>query len=147
MQLQVNPCQMQPLEVFYKKCVLRCFTVWKVSIFGVILVRIFPHLDWIDTPCLSVFSPNAGNADQNNSEYGHFSRSVLDLHNDVSLKICNEIFKITSCDFSRFVLRLIDPGENKLLEFHPNIFLITLLFCIFLRKGWHNFQWVILIAK
>ena len=34
----------------------------KVSIFGVILVRIFLHLDWIrrDTPYLSVFSPNAG---------------------------------------------------------------------------------------
>ena len=44
--------------------------------------RIFPHLDWIwrDTPHLSVFSPNAGkcgkNADQNNSEYGHFLRSA-----------------------------------------------------------------------
>ena len=36
-------------------------TAWKVSIFGVILVRIFPHLDWIgrDTPYLSVLSPNA----------------------------------------------------------------------------------------
>ena len=43
---------------------------------------IFPHLDWIqkDSPYLSVFSPIAGkcgkNADQNNSEYGHFLRSV-----------------------------------------------------------------------
>ena len=39
---------------------------------------IFPHSDWMrrDTEYLSVFSPNAGkcdkNADQNNSEYGHF---------------------------------------------------------------------------
>ena len=34
----------------------------KVSIFEVILVRIFPHSDLIrrDTPYLSVFSPNAG---------------------------------------------------------------------------------------
>ena len=34
----------------------------KVSVFGVFLVRIFPHLDWIrrDTPYLSVFSPYAG---------------------------------------------------------------------------------------
>ena len=38
----------------------------------------YPHLDRIrrDTPYLSVFSPNSGkcgkNADQNNSEYGHF---------------------------------------------------------------------------
>ena len=37
-------------------------TAQKVAIFGVILVRIFPHSDWIrrDTPNLSVFSPNAG---------------------------------------------------------------------------------------
>ena len=28
-----------------------------------------------DTPYLSVCSPNAGNADQNNSEYGHFLHS------------------------------------------------------------------------
>ena len=36
-------------------------TAWRVSVFEVILVRIFPHLDWIgrDTPYLSVFSPNA----------------------------------------------------------------------------------------
>ena len=38
------------------------FAAWKVPIFGVILVRIFPHLDWIrrNTSYLSVFSPNAG---------------------------------------------------------------------------------------
>ena len=36
--------------------------VWKVSLFGVILVRIFPQLDWIrrDTPYLSAFSSNTG---------------------------------------------------------------------------------------
>ena len=36
-------------------------TAWKVSVFGVFLVSIFPHSDWIwrDTPYLSVFSPNA----------------------------------------------------------------------------------------
>ena len=45
--------------------------------------RIFPHLDWIwrDTEYLPVFSRNAGkcgkNADQNNSEYGLFLRSVV----------------------------------------------------------------------
>ena len=38
------------------------FAAWKVPIFGVILVGIFPHLDWIrrNTSYLSVFSPNAG---------------------------------------------------------------------------------------
>ena len=50
-------------------------TAWKMSSFGVILVLIIPHLEWIrwDTPYLSLFSPNE---DQNNSEYGHFLRSV-----------------------------------------------------------------------
>ena len=44
--------------------------------------RNFPHSDWIwrDTPYLSVFGPNARksgkNVDQNNSEYGLFSRSA-----------------------------------------------------------------------
>ena len=40
---------------------------WKVSIFGVIQVRIFLHLDWITRE----------NTDQNNSEYGHFLRSII----------------------------------------------------------------------
>ena len=37
-------------------------TAWKVSVFGVFLVSIFLHLDWIQrhTEYLSVFSPNAG---------------------------------------------------------------------------------------
>ena len=37
------------------------FTAWKVSIFGVILARIFLHSDWIrrDTSYLSIFSPKA----------------------------------------------------------------------------------------
>ena len=37
-------------------------TAWKVFVFGVFLVRIFPHSDWIrrDTKYLSVFSPNVG---------------------------------------------------------------------------------------
>ena len=36
-------------------------TAWKVSIFGIFLLRIFSHSDWIrrDTDYLSVFSPNA----------------------------------------------------------------------------------------
>ena len=47
-------------------------TAWKVSVFGIFLVRIFPYSDWIrrDASYLSVFSPNAGNAEQKNSEYG-----------------------------------------------------------------------------
>ena len=41
---------------------LHIATVWKVSVFGVFLVRIFSHSKWIcrDTEHLSVFSPNTG---------------------------------------------------------------------------------------
>ena len=37
-------------------------TAWKVFVFGVCLVHILPHLDWIlrDKEYLSVLSPNAG---------------------------------------------------------------------------------------
>ena len=49
-------------ETFGKFYLQNTFTVWKVSVFGVILVRIFPHLDLIrrDTPYLSIFSLNVG---------------------------------------------------------------------------------------
>ena len=55
-------------------------TALKVSVFGAILVLIFPAFSRIRTECgaiqyHSVFSPNTGecgkNADQNNSKYGH----------------------------------------------------------------------------
>ena len=53
------------------------YTSWKVSVFGVILVRIFPHSDWIqrDTLYHSYSVRMRENADQNNSEYGHFLRN------------------------------------------------------------------------
>ena len=46
---------------FTKSC-----TVQKVSVFGVILLRILPHSDSIRR--------DTQNTDQNNSEYGHFLR-------------------------------------------------------------------------
>ena len=46
---------------FTKSC-----TVQKVSVFGVILLRILPNSDWIRR--------DTQNTDQNNSEYGHFLR-------------------------------------------------------------------------
>ena len=73
-----NPLVSIFLSIIY---IPRRFTAWKVSVFGVILVRISLHLDWIqrDTPYLSVFSPNARkcgkNTDQNTSKYGHILRS------------------------------------------------------------------------
>ena len=53
-------------------------TAWKVSIFGLFLVRIFSHANWIrwDTSYLSIFSPNTEKYGPENSEYGYFSRSA-----------------------------------------------------------------------
>ena len=50
----------RPSYIIFSKS--HAITVWKVFVFGVFLVRVFPHSHWIrrDTPHLSVFSPNAG---------------------------------------------------------------------------------------
>ena len=42
-------------------------TAWKVSVFGIFLVHIFPHLDWIRRD-----TQNAVKTGQKNSEYGYF---------------------------------------------------------------------------
>ena len=47
-----------------KKCQNFINTAWKLSLFGVIQVHIFPHLDWMREI-----------ADQKSSEYEHFLRS------------------------------------------------------------------------
>ena len=58
----------------------KVFTAWKLSVFGVILVCIFPHSDWIrEFGKIRIISPYSvrvqENADQNNFEYGQFLRS------------------------------------------------------------------------
>ena len=66
----------------------------KVSLFGVILVHTFPHWDWIwrSTLHLSALSPYGENADQNNSEYGHFLHSVSS-----TVKQALKNFSLNSC--------------------------------------------------
>ena len=58
-----------------------------MSVFGVFLIRIFPHLERIrrDTKYLSIFSWYAGKKDQENTEYEHFSRGVSSGNEPVSL--------------------------------------------------------------
>ena len=53
-------------------------TMWKVSVFGVILVRIFLLSDWIrEILRTSLYSVRMWeNADQNNFEYGHYLRNM-----------------------------------------------------------------------
>ena len=47
---------------FLESVYVNIFTAWNMSKYGVFLVRILPHSDWIqrDTKYLSIFSPNAG---------------------------------------------------------------------------------------
>ena len=56
---------------------IKPLTAWKVLIFGVFLVRLFPYSDWIrrDNPYLSVFSPKRESTGQKIVKYGHFLRS------------------------------------------------------------------------
>ena len=53
-----------------------------MSVFGVILVRIFPHSDWIrgDTRISPYSVWLRENAYQNNSEYGHILRSIYSFN-------------------------------------------------------------------
>ena len=79
------------------------FIVWKVSIFRVFLVRIFPHSDWTrrDTEYLSVFSPNAGN-------YGPKKLQIRTLH-AVKIRVWNTTEtngRVPACD--RFYINFWD---------------------------------------
>ena len=53
---------LQQLPSFFQLNYFLSITAWKVPVFGVFLVRISPHSDWIriDTEYLSVFSPYKG---------------------------------------------------------------------------------------
>ena len=75
------------MEFFWKKMTVNN-TVLKMSVFGVALVRIFPHSDWIrrDREYISVSIQMQENTDQNNSEYGHALRSVSERFLNQSLE-------------------------------------------------------------
>ena len=81
-----------------------------MSIFGVILVCIFQHSDWIGEKLRT--SPHSvqmlENTDQNNSEYGHFLRSYISLRH---------LLKGT-CTFSNINIR----KKNRFIGFfhHPH---------------------------
>ena len=82
-----------------------------MSIFGVILVCIFQHSDWIGEKLR--ISPHSvqmlENTDQNNSEYGHFLRSYISLRH---------LLKGT-CTFSNINIR---KKKNRFIGFfhHPH---------------------------
>ena len=54
---------------------LHANTAWKVSGFGIFLVFIFPHSDWIRKDTVNSVRMRE-NKKQKNSEYGHFSHNT-----------------------------------------------------------------------
>ena len=68
-------------------------TVWKVSVFGVILVRILPH---------SAVQMWENNTDENNSEYGHFLRSVF--QNNIIIYFFLSVFVVA--DLAHLIISL-----------------------------------------
>ena len=83
-------------------------TAWKVTVFGLILVCIFPYSDWIRS--ISPYSVRTReNADQNNSEHGHFSRS-----NYIKQKELAITFKAQLVIFEKFLT--VEIGGSKFLS-------------------------------
>ena len=101
-------------------------TAWKVSVLGVILIRIFPHSDWI-REILRISSYSVWmreSADQNNSGYGHFLRSVKFWRMHTCSWRTNTRVRICSCPvYDRLILEeslpktcMSLPTENTLLK-------------------------------
>ena len=72
-------------------------TPWKVSVFGVFLVRIFPHLNWIgrDSSYLSVFSLNAGKKLSKKFQVrALFTQCVFRIVLLFTIQYCNNVEKL-----------------------------------------------------
>ena len=124
-----------------KKCLysdLLWFAVLKHSPafeLGVILVHFFPAFSCIRTEhgeILRIFSPNAGkcgkNADQNNSEYEHFLRSVYQLREHV-----DDLF-ITSCQVTSLVY--ISTWYNHVLKLSTRVGECTSPMWTYVIRNW-----------
>ena len=92
MWIQHDSCFGTRSNYFSRSNFLRPISAQKVSAFGVILVRIFPHSDWIRIPYSVQMRENK---DQNNSEYGHFSRSAHDFKHNGDLSTQEDYFSLS----------------------------------------------------
>ena len=75
-------------------------TAWKVSVFGVFLVRILLHLDWIrgDTEYRSVFSPNCGKIRTRKTPNTDTFHAVTTLKVDLLVFLGKQVF-LLSCPY------------------------------------------------
>ena len=105
--------QLYTLPNIVKRNSVFLFTAWKVSVFGVFLVLIFPHSHWI-TVILRI-SPYSvwirENTHQKKYKYGHFSSNVYDIiqRNKVALS-----------PYLRLLLvpQVTEKSHNKICCFH-----------------------------
>ena len=99
----------------------RCFmiflvTAWKVSVFGVFLVRIFPHSDWIrrDTVSLRIQSdcgkirtriPYSVRMWENMDQKKLRIRTLFTQKGYIVLKWVNQVFRVVLMPFASFAAR------------------------------------------
>ena len=95
--------------------------MWKVSIFGVFLVLIFPHLYWMQILCISPYSVRMREStDQKTSKYGHFPRCAH-THCPIKFRCHGEKVKVKTWFFT-FLNVYIFPnwtGQNIIISLLP----------------------------
>ena len=97
-----------------------------MSVFGVILVRIFPHSDW--KICISPYSVLVWeDTDQNNSEYRYFSRSE-------DFRPCSMPYYLNIYLFDKFLGLLLVPNSSSTANSWKKVFFLSnphkIYFCI-----------------
>ena len=115
-----NPAQVElPSNIIYKTWItkVQIYTAWKVSVFGVSLLRIFPHSDWIRY--LSVFSPNAG-------KYGPEKTPCLDTFHVVPYIIVKQNNRYV-IKFIRNFKNLISKVTSMTFTIYNHYILLTML--------------------
>ena len=101
--MQIIACELFQITIYKGDS----HTAWKVSVFGIILVRIFPHLDWTRRDSIWAHAVQMReNTDQNNSEYGHFtqcqSNDLLWWYNQSYPFQRNELIALQFCSHDLF---------------------------------------------
>ena len=113
-----NSCRLKAITIFAKKLSQRFDRVpnttgWKVSVFGLFLVLIFQHSDWIqkDAPCLSAFSPNKG-------KYGPEKLRIRTLFTQCTLLTLFGLFCFWLCHSDYDPLQMTWSAESYIEIFH-----------------------------
>ena len=127
---QVKRRPVFPVNDSISHCNITTITPWKVSVFGLFLVRIFPHLCWIRKGD-SYSAPVRGNSDQKNSKCWHFSSSVFQVLSVQRYLILKSSFYGTHTNlffFKFFFLFLNSKISKYMVQSTENFYLVLLKF-------------------